>query len=153
MEFIQILHAAVVCSLSLLNSMPLDEYTKFYLSVLLVMGIWVVSSIGLLQIISWPVCAWISADCTFKIEIVRSLDMDIFSSGKHSQTDFQHGCVDLHSHQYCIRALTAPHPYKNFLLTFSFFNQPFCSDVVLPHCGFNLHFPYYYWLLMKVDML
>lgn len=80
-KFIQVLHAAVVCSLSLLNRMPLDEYTKFYLSILLVMGIWVVSSIGLLQIISWPMCAWISADCTLKSEIVRSQDMDIFSSG------------------------------------------------------------------------
>ena len=49
------------------------------------MGVWAVSSFGLLWIISWPVSAWISADYTLKSEIVRSKSMDTFSCGKHTQ--------------------------------------------------------------------
>ena len=73
------------------------------------------------------------------MELMRHSDHSGLNHLGNCQTDFQSGCIILHSHQQCVRVLISPHPYQH-LLTWLFDSSHPSGSEMIPHCGFVFHF-------------
>jgi len=60
---------------------------------------------------------------------------------RNCQTVFQIGCSILYNHQQCMNDPASPHPCQHLVSPLCFILAYFDRCGMIPHCGFNLHFP------------
>ena len=83
---------------------------------------------------------WIPVSNSFGSTLGMELLSHVLILLRNCQADSHSNCTILHSQKQCTSAPTSPHLHHTEHFPFFFYSHPGGYEVV-PHCGFNLHFP------------
>lgn len=119
------------------------EYSTMYLFILVLMDIWIVSSLGIFKNSASGKCLlekfcfhflWVYTQKQYS----WSQCVPVFIFSRYCQKVLQSAYTNLYFHQNCMSLLVVLLPLQHFIL-FTFFSH-FVGCLVILNCGFNLYF-------------